>query len=345
MHVVNAMFSRGLGGIEQSFIDYCTCLKNQGHKVTAIIHPDAEVRSALVGLQVNIINVKNKGIFDFFAKSYLKKVLNQIKPDVIIAHGNRAVCLLKAPANKVSCPLVGVTHNYKLTRQIGVDAMFATTDDLKGHLIKLGQKEDSIYKIPNMIKIPDNPVDVKDFRSPPVIGTMGRFVVKKGFDYYVRAIAELKYRNLDFKAVIGGSGPCEGDLKQLAEDLNVSSDLKFLGWVENKYKFFDSVDIFILPSLHEPFGIILLEAFARGKVVITTDSEGPYEIATDGRDAIIIEMGSSNMIANTVERILDDPTLARRLSHNAVIRAKDYDLDKVGQMMSDALIEIVKRYK
>lgn len=345
MHVVNAMFSRGLGGIEQSFVDYCACLKNKGHKVTAIIHPDAEVRSALVGIQVNIINVNNSGIFDFLAKSYLKKVLMQIKPDVIIAHGNRAACLLKAPAKKISCPLVGVTHNYKLKRQVGLDAMFATTEDLKNHLIELGQKESSIYKVPNMIKTPESAVYVKEFRSPPVIGTMGRFVVKKGFDYYIRAIAEMKHRNLDFDAVIGGSGPCENDLKQLAQDLNVLDSLKFLGWVENKSKFFDSIDIFVLPSLHEPFGIILLEAFSRGKVVITTDSEGPFEISTDGRDALIIEMGSSNMIANTVERLMNDRGLAKKLAHNAILRAKDFDLDKVGQVMSDALIEIVKRYK
>ncbi|MDA0781532.1 MAG: glycosyltransferase family 4 protein [Rickettsiales bacterium] len=345
MHVVNAMFSRGLGGIEQAFIDYCTCLKNQGCKVTAIIHPNAQVRPALVGLQVNIVNVKNKGIFDFLAKSYLKKILKQIKPDVIIVHGNRAAILLRSPAQKLKLPIVGVTHNYSLKRQIGFSAMFATTEDLKSTLISMGQKEDTIYKIPNMIKMPSSEVAISEFKVPVVIGTMGRFVQKKGFDFFVRSLSELKDRAVDFKAVIGGTGEEEPILKKLVKDLHLDDRVQFLGWVENKSKFFNNIDIFVLPSIHEPFGIILLEAFARGKAVITTDSEGPAEIATQKKDAIIVEKGDSRMIASAVEKLLNDRALARKLAENAYKTAQKYESEVIGRKILEALIKIEKGHK
>lgn len=345
MHVINAMFSSGLGGIEQSFLDYCACLKSRGHKVTVIIHPDAKVRPLLVGLQVNIINVKNLGFFDIFAKGYLKKILKQTRPDIIIAHGNRAACLLKDVSKSVTIPLVGVTHNYKLRRQIGLDAMFATTYALKTHLIELGQNENTIFNVPNMIRLHDRQLPIRTFRTPPVIGTMGRFVKKKGFDYFLRALAKLKERNIAFKALIGGSGEEEKELKELAAALGIGNMVEFLGWVDNKSKLFDNIDIFVLPSVHEPFGIILLEAFAMGKAVITTDSEGPIEIAENRKDALIVEKGDSAAIANAIESLLNDWDLARSLSKNAFETVKKYDLDKVGEIMDVALLKIVQNYK
>jgi glycosyltransferase involved in cell wall biosynthesis len=345
MHVINAMFSAGLGGIEQSFLDCCACLKNHGHKVTVIIHPKAQVRQALVGLQVNIVNVKNLGIFDIFAKSYLKKILKQTRSDVIIAHGNRASCLLKGPARNIRIPLVGVTHNYKLERQIGLDAMFATTNSLKQHLIELGQDENTIFKVPNMVRLHSKELPVMAYRTPPVIGTMGRFIKKKGFDYFLRSLAKLKERNIAFKALIGGSGEEEKELKELANALGLSSMVEFLGWVDNKSKLFDNIDIFVLPSIHEPFGIILLEAFARGKVVVTTDSEGPLEIAHHKKDALIVPKGDSAAIANAIELLLNDWDIGRGLSKNAFETVKKYDADKVGEVMNIALLKIVQNYK
>jgi len=341
MHIINAMFSRGLGGIEQSFVDYSEAIKGQGHKVTAIIHPDAEIRSALVKVGVNIINVKNFGHWDVFAKSYLKKILKQTKPDVIIAHGNRAVGLLRFSAKSVSCPIVGVTHNYKLKRQIGLDAMFATTDDLKNELIKLGQAKESIYKVPNMIRLPEIEAEVKDFHNPPVIGTMGRFVKKKGFDTYLRAIAELKERGVEFKAVIGGGGDEEKALKELAESLGINDKINFMGWIKNKEELFDNIDIFTLPSLHEPFGIILLEAFMSGKPVVTTDSEGPSEIATHEEDVLMVEKADSGAMADAIMQLINDEDLAKKIAVNGLETVKNYDLDAVGKKMCDALKNIV----
>lgn len=298
-----------------------------------------------MGLQVNIINVKNFGVFDIFAKMYLKKILNQTRPDVIIAHGNRAATLIRSPAKKVSCPVVGVTHNYSLKRQIGLDAMFATTNALKKYLIELGQDENTIFSVPNMIKFHSKEVPIRAYKTPLVIGAMGRFVKKKGFDYFLRSLARLKENNIDFKAIIGGSGEEEKELKELAVNLRIDKMVEFLGWVDNKSKLFDNIDIFVLPSIHEPFGIILLEAFARGKAVITTNSEGPMEIAEHKKDALIVEKGDSAALASSIEALLNDWDLARSLSKNAFETAKKYDSDKIGEVINIALLKIVQNYK
>jgi glycosyltransferase involved in cell wall biosynthesis len=341
MHIINAMFSCELGGIEQSFVDYCVAIKNQKHKVTAIIHPDAKIRPYLVNVGVNIVNVKNIGEWDPFAKNYLKKILKQTKPDAIIAHGKRATELMKYPAKSVACPLISVTHNYKIKKQIGLDAIFATTEDLKQRILKAGQREESIYRIPNMIKLPQNVPLAKQFHNPPIIGAMGRFVKKKGFDNFINAIHILKQQGVQLQAMIGGCGEENDALVDLVQSLGLNETIKFSGWVDNKEQFFENIDIFCLPSLHEPFGIILLEAFMSGKAVITTDAEGPSEIATSGKDALIVPKADSEKMAAAIKKLIENEELAHNLAQEGFNTVKSYSIENIGVKINVALEEIV----
>ncbi len=340
MHIINAMFGRGLGGIEQAFIDYCEALKLQGDKVTAIIHPKAKIRPALVKVNVNIIEVKNLGAWDIFAKSYLRKILKQLNPDAAIAHGNRAFNLLKSPCRTTKCPLVGVTHNYNIKHLIGADAIFAITEDLRKTVIKAGQIEATIFKIPNMIRLLPQQPEIKQFNSTPTIGTMGRFIKKKGFDVFLHAIAHLKNRNIKIKAVIGGSGEEESALKELAKNLEIEDIIEFKGWIQNKEELFDNIDIFCLTSLSEPFGIILLEALAFGKPIITSDAEGPSEIATNNKDALIIAKNDSMALSLAIEQLIKNPAEAKNLAVNGLETVKNYNIENIGKKMHEALEKI-----
>jgi glycosyltransferase involved in cell wall biosynthesis len=339
MHIINVMFSRGLGGIEQSFVDYCEAVKSQGHKVSAIIHPKATIRAALLPLGINIINVKNLGPWDIFAKIYIKKILKQTRPDAIILHGNKALKLTKAAAESIAIPLIGVTHNYNIRRQIGLDAIFATTEDLKQAIITAGQKQNTVYKIPNMIRVTNQPA-AKPFNTPPVIGTMGRFVKKKGFDTFLHAIAKLKQDGIAVKAILGGDGEEAATLKELSENLGITDIIEFRGWIKNKSELFDNIDIFCLPSLHEPFGIILLEAFMAGTPVITTNSEGPSEIATNNKHALVIAKGDCDAMAAAIRTLITNQPLANKLAQGAFETVKEYDIKSVGERIGGALEEI-----
>ncbi|MCE3233398.1 MAG: glycosyltransferase family 1 protein [Rickettsiaceae bacterium] len=339
MHIINVMFSRGLGGIEQSFVDYCEAIKAQGNKVTAIIHPKAAIRQQLVPLGINIVNVGNIGHWDFFAKSYIKKILKQANPDAVIAHGNRAIRLL-SPAKKLRIPLISVTHNYNIQYLIGLDAVFATTQDLHKKVLAAGQNENVIYDIPNMIRLRETKT-IKPFGNPVVIGTMGRFVKKKGFDIFILAIAELKQKNILVKAIIGGGGEEESALRNLCNQLNLNDVVEFRGWVSDKAEFFENIDIFCLPSLHEPFGIILLEAFMYGKPVVTSDSEGPSEIVTNQKDALVVAKGDAVAMAEAVIKLIGNEKPVDELSAAALQTVKNYDINTVGAKIDNALKQLI----
>lgn len=342
MHIVNMMFSRGGGGIEQAFVDYCVGLSERGHQVTALVYPGSVAEGLLkdTGADVAIKHVRNFSEWDIFAARRIRKMMKKLQPDCIIAHANRAYSLARM-AIKGKVPLVAVAQNYKTRRFTDADAVFTTTHDLISHLAQQGVKEENIYHIPNMIRCFELPH--REMRhDPPVIGTMGRFVAKKGFDTYITALEILKARGHEFRAVLGGSGELEGKLKQQAQDAGLLEVLSFPGWVEDKKAFYTRIDIFCLPSLHEPFGIVLLEAFVNGATVVTTDSEGPRDIITPNYDALMVEMGNAEAMANALEKLLKDPGLADKLAANAFAKAQtNYTIEVVCERVEKALEKIL----
>ena len=348
MHIACLMFSRGLGGLEQSLLDYCEALRSQGHEVTSFIFPGAAIEEPIIKLSRNknfsVERLRNFGQWDLLAIFKLRKKLIKIKPDAIITFGNRAAVLAKHAAKNIA-PIIARTPNYNVKKIIGFDGILHTTEHLKEHIAAMGHPHEKLFHVPNMINVPsDFKFKFKKFNKPPVIGTMGRFVEKKGIAEFIKALAEMKELDLDFRAIIGGEGEESGNLKNLVKELGLEKKVRFVGWVSDKQKFFDSIDIFCLPSLHEPFGIVLLEAFLSGKPVVTTNTEGPSEIACHGHDAIIVPKGNVRAMADALGDLLQNQKMAETLAINALkTLRKRYDTKIVSEKLDNALKQIVNK--
>jgi len=331
LNIINVMLGKEPGGIEQAFIDYLVAFERLNHTSIGILSKGVKGREEL-SPYIQLQHISNFGEWDIFASMRLKQLINKICPDVIITHGRRAAKLIKLAVKNI--PVVGVTHNYSLDYLLKLDYVFATTQDLKNHLINLGYDETKIFYVPNMInlnsiKVKANPSQIK-FRSPPVIGTMGRFVKKKGFDLFIKALSILKDEGIDFRAIIGGDGEELSNLKNTAKSLHLQDLIEFPGWIINKEIFFSDMDIFCLPSLHEPFGIALLEALSYKKPIVSFNSEGPFEIGTDKKDLLFAELGNERDLAEKIKLLLTKKELASKLikAGSDLIRKK-YSLDAV----------------
>ncbi len=350
MHVLNAMLGKKLGGIEQAFIDYCRALDGQGNKVTALLHPQAMIKRFLVpyidGSRIEIKEIGNWGQWDKLSVIKIRALIKQSNPDVIIAHGLRAAGLLRQAA-KGLCPIVGVTHNYKNKKLMNLNALFSITKELLDLVIASGQKKGTVYHIPNMIDVHASArITPRTYRKPLVIGAMGRFVEKKGFPDFILAVELLNKRGLDSQVMLAGSGEDEVKLKELVAEKGLSKIVNFLGWIENKDDFYNAIDIFCLPSWSEPFGIVLIEAFARGIPTVTTNIEGPAEIATNRHDALMVPKKNPAQMAAALEELMADHGLADRLADNAVNTVRErYQISTVGKKMHSALQEIIEHYR
>lgn len=338
MHVLNIMLSSTGGGIEQAICDYCRAQRLSGHHVTAITHPDAWINTALKTHDVPTVPLRNFGGWDWFAALRLRKLLKSLKPDIVITHANRALALMKKAGGEA--PLVGVAHNYSLRHFTQMDAAFAPTLDLIRLLVNGGLTPQQVFHMPNMIECDRLPCR-QERRNPPVIGAMGRFVTKKGFGDFIKALEILYQRQYEFRAVLAGDGELMSELRQQVRAAGLEDIVSFPGWVDGRAAFYNGIDIFCVPSLHEPFGIVLLEAFAHGVPVVATLTEGPCEIITHYQDGLLVPKGQAEELASALALLLVDEALAAGLAARGFVRAKTtYSLETVSRQMDKALCSI-----
>lgn len=338
--IFNIMLSRGLGGIEQSFLDYSEALKNQNYDVVNIVSVGAKIaRYKLLG-PFNDAKLLNLGSWDYLSIFHLKFLISIHKPDIIIAHGNRAISFANK-AKRAGVKLIAVSHNYNIKHIRSCDYIFVLTNHLMNYLLANNVPEYKMKLIPNMIKLSSAP-DIVDFPEVLTIGAMGRFVKKKGFDHFLYSLSLLKSRGVKFKAVIAGDGEEKSNLLKLRAKLNLTNEVTFTGWVYDKESFFKNIDIFCLPSLHEPFGIIVLEAMKYGKAIVSSASEGPGEIILHEKTGLLSPVADDVTMSGYFEYLIRNRDKAKELSRNAYLSVeRNYDMKVVSKILHYHLEQIL----
>jgi glycosyltransferase involved in cell wall biosynthesis len=168
-----------------------------------------------------------------------------------------------------------------------------------------------------------------------VMLSIGRIYWFKGFEYAIASIP-LAIGGLDkpIKYIIMGQVEDQAyfaSLNRQIEKLNLKDTVIFTGYVDQKYKL-DALtrsDIFIVPSIHESFGIIALEAMAMGKPIIATDIEGISGILEDMKTGLLVKPARPNQLAEAITMLSKDPVLRSHLSKNAKNMAKRYDWSNI----------------
>jgi L-malate glycosyltransferase len=136
---------------------------------------------------------------------------------------------------------------------------------------------------------------------------LGLLVEGKGVRFLLQAIRELVTRGFkDFEVVLGGDGPQRAMLETLVADLKISEHCRFLGMLERTEvrEQMQACDVFVLPSLGETFGIVVGEAMACGKPVLSTRCGGPEFLVTP-ETGILTAPGDSGALADAMASYLD----------------------------------------
>ena len=344
MKIVNVMISRVMGGIEQAFLSYNAAFEALGYEVLSIIDYKSAVAEAVKTPKLAI----NFNKFNPLLVWRLYFALKKFAPDVIIVHQKKAIPLFKIVARLLKAKLVGVAHNPKIKRLEKCDAVFSVTQNQKDKMAAKGLKSVPIYVVPNMIEMPAKEPEYRPFQTPVVIGTMGRFEPIKGFGDLLRALAILKDRGVGFTAVIGGgnNGTYDDEEKRIfktVEELKLQNEVTFCGWVDDKKKFFDGIDVFVLPSLEESFGMVLLEAALAKKPLICSNADGPNEVWGNSGAALVFAKGDAEMLADKLEQMLENSDAARAMAEKAYRRVEEnYEVKAVTQVLQNVLFKVTE---
>ncbi|MCA1816355.1 MAG: glycosyltransferase [Acidobacteria bacterium] len=174
----------------------------------------------------------------------------------------------------------------------------------------------------------------------PLIVACGRLKPLKGFAHLIEALAEVR-KTVPAHLWIVGEGEERASLERKVRRLGLGDCVRLLGFRRNPYKYMARADVFVLSSLFEGFGNVIVEAMACGAPVVATDCPyGPREIIRDGEDGLLVEPGSARALARAVLRVLGDAELKRRLAERGRERARDFEAESIAARYGELFLRI-----
>jgi glycosyltransferase involved in cell wall biosynthesis len=188
------------------------------------------------------------------------------------------------------------------------------------------QDEDTIKIQRKYWKIPD---DAK------VIATIGRLDTQKGHKYFIEAASILLEQRRNLKFLIVGDGPLMESLKVLSREKGIDEDIIFTGYCPNIPLVQSMIDIQAFPSLWEGTPLTAFEAMSMKLPIVSTDVDGLGEVLKNDINALIVPSRDSQALADKITILLDDEAIARKLSRNAYLGSKNYDICKSVRRMEE----------
>ncbi len=163
----------------------------------------------------------------------------------------------------------------------------------------------------------------------------------KGVDTVIEALPGVIAQVPDAQYLIVGSGEDALRLQKLAEKCGVSSRVHFLGSVDDAAlrAYYQSCDVFVMPSAKEGFGFVFLEAMQYGKPVVAADCGGSPEVVQDGVTGLLIQYGDITQLAQALTRLCLDPTLRARLGNAGYQRLQEhFTFPRFKQTLTDIIM-------
>ncbi|HHI4971798.1 glycosyltransferase [Vibrio parahaemolyticus] len=351
MKIVFILTGLGMGGAEIQVCNLANSLSKLGHKITIVtlideakVLPDTEVRVISLGMKKNIFSVLTSSL-------KLRKLINEISPDIVHAHMYHANILTRlvriiSPIKKLVCTAHNTYEGGKLT-----EFLYRLTDRLSDVTTNVSQEALELYISKKMIskeraQLVYNGIDVNRFESndldrdkirkelglstnQTVYINVARLTEAKDQVNLLQAFNLVSDKNSAL--IVVGSGELEKKLRDLTSELGLSSRVFFLGMRNDVPALLSSADIFVLSSEWEGFGLVVAEAMVNEKLVVATDCGGVKEVVAG--HGVLVQPKDSEMLAksmNELARLPSDVRSKKLLAAKQHI-ANTFSIDNVTQ--------------
>jgi len=212
---------------------------------------------------------------------------------------------------------------------------------LKEEVVALGLTETKVTVIPNGV----NTLDYLPQKSPtnPIILFIGSLTEQKGVKYLLEAFADVNRSFQDSHLRIVGEGPELEKLITLTQRLGIQENVSFEDVVAHSKvsTIMQESSIFVLPSMNEGFGLVLLESLANGLPAIAFNSGGVRDILSDGA-GILVEPGNVEQLANAIKNLITDKDLYAHIRKQGFQKSKNFSWDIVATKVSDIYESILE---
>ena len=310
MRILHIMAGRGHGGAETYSTDVMLSLHQAGVDQRVVMAADAPRFVEMQGKGLRMAPAVLAVPFRFLQRLRVRRLIAQENPDIIHCWMRRAASLIPATDRAT----IGWFGGYYEPRHFRHCRDFVgVTRDIARHMVAKGIAPEHAHYIPTFPDIVDaQPVSRATLETPPdapVLLALSRLHPKKGLDILLRATAKLP----GVYVWLAGDGPLDAELKALTAELKIEGRVRFLGWRTDRAALLRAADICVLPSRYEPFGTVILEAWAAQTPLVACRSAGPAGHIADGVDGLLVDIDDVDGLASALLRVIENPELRRNL--------------------------------
>jgi glycosyltransferase involved in cell wall biosynthesis len=316
------MGSSRFGGMEEFFVSFCRAMRRANVTVRAVIRKDSipSYANDLTAAGIDYDTLIFEPLLNPWSRYRLRRIADSFKPDVALTFASRASACMPKGDYAILGRLGGY---YAINAYKRCDHLVCNAPDIVRHVVEEGWPSGRVSLIPNFPRIDDGPpIDRAMFDTPdaaPLALALGRLHRKKAFDVLLRAAADIP----GLWVWIAGEGEERNRLVALAKALGIWERVRFLGWQRNRAGLFGAADICVYPSRHEPFGNVVLEAWAYRTPLIAANASGPAWLIRDGADGLVFPVDDAEKLAEAIEAAISSNALRDRLVENGSIRLRE----------------------
>lgn len=330
------------GGLENAVTVLVNQLTKIGHDVFVICYYDNPIFYKLdKRIRIYLPPYKRKGYstFHYYFKSYsfIKKILKEEGPDVIISYGDyiNPVSILASrslglpiyvsdrSSPSIVFPLL-VSVLRKFTYGIA-NGIIAQTERAKSQKLAMLGPKAKILVLPNPIR----PIKFKQVEKEKIILCVARHFHVKGIDRLLEAFSLLKQNDWSIH-IAGAYGPETENLIKLATYFGIAHRVNVLGPRKDIDDVYAYSSIFVLPSRSEGLPNALIEAMAHGLACISFDiNAGPSDVIEHGVNGILVEDGNIDELASRIKELIENNEKRKALGNKAKEIKERLSLDRI----------------
>ena len=347
LKILYICYGYGIAGAESYLLNLIDGFKmHRQIDIWCIVFHDRAFKKKLESSNIDVVSISNLSILKsiFFVSNYIKeKNINIVHCiDIKSTLVGGVAALLSGKAKSV-VTIHGLPEFYKsflmqlkycislfiyyLLIRFSINRIIVVSQDLALRMKKLIgiRKVEIIRNGLRLERLESGPLTPND---QLIVGTVGRLNKVKGHRFLLEAAREVLNARNGVVFDVVGDGPLKDELEKLAKNLGISEQVKFWGFRDDAQAIIGTMDVFVLPSLHEGIPYALLEAMALSKAVVCSNVGGIREVISDGKDGVVVPPGDAQTLGGAILNLLSDLNYAKILGRNARKKVEhEYSVD------------------
>ena len=345
MSVMHLTSSGGWGGREMYPRTLAAVQREHGHQTMVVAKKYTPLSRSLAESDIRHSILRIGPYLDPPAAWSLSRVIREFGPDVIHVHLSRDLALVRMALAFCGLRPAVILHKHIasagnkrdfLHRYLygGVDKVLAVSEFVRRSLLASCPLE------PGDVEVLFNGVDTRDFISAAelgpqerkriraelgaddssvLVGVIGRLDPRKGQQWLIRAAAVLAGSGRELRyALIGASEQgCRAELEALVGELELGDVIKFTGHRTDSRRLYASLDVLVVPSFEEAFGLVAVEGMLSRLPVVASNSGALPEFVESGVNGLLVELNDDRGLAGAIGRLADEPQLRASLGERS----------------------------